>query len=110
MGLVVAIPGRGPDLAGRLPPDAGDPLRAPRVAPPGTASLFRRGASTLLAAQGVDAKTRAAIIGHRKVATTDDVYTDVLDPQLRAAAEALGQVLDGGYATRSPITRSAMLS
>ncbi len=55
--------------------------------------LFRRGASTLLKAEGVDAKTRAAMLGHSRVATTEDVYTDVLPDDLRAAAETMGRLL-----------------
>jgi len=57
--------------------------------------LFRRGASTLMAAEGVPAKVRAAILGHTRVATTEDIYTDVLDPDLRAAVDTLGRILRG---------------
>lgn len=55
--------------------------------------FFRRGASTLLKAHGVDARTRAALLGHARVETTENVYTDVLPAELWAAAETMGRIL-----------------
>jgi len=62
----------------------------PRVTPH---HFFRRGCSTLLAAEGVPARVRAAVLGHSRVATTEELYTQTLDPELRMASEVMGRLL-----------------
>jgi integrase len=54
---------------------------------------FRRTCSTWSHDQGVPGKVVAQLMGHAKVDTTLNVYTQVLDASVRSAADRVGAEL-----------------
>lgn len=58
-----------------------------------TLHSLRHAHATLLLASGVDLKIVSSILGHSSIATTANLYTDVLDRSKLQAAELLAQAL-----------------
>lgn len=56
---------------------------------------LRRSCSSLLAARGVSTRVRMAILGHATARLTEDIYTRAYDPDVRAAMDALDEVMTG---------------
>lgn len=54
---------------------------------------LRHLAATLMLARGVNVKVVSEVLGHTTIATTLDIYADVLDDQRRDAASVLGDAL-----------------
>ena len=68
---------------------AGASLKLPRA----TSLTFRRTFSTWSHEKGVPGKVIAQLMGHANVKTTLNVYTQILDGSVRAAAEKVGSEL-----------------
>jgi integrase len=68
---------------------AAEQLELPRI----TWLTFRRTYSSWAHEKGVPGKVIASLMGHAKVDTTLNVYTQVLDDSLRHAADKVGREL-----------------
>lgn len=55
---------------------------------------LRHSAATVLAVQGVPPRVAAMILGHSNISTTMDIYTHVLDDQVRDAVRLVGEAYD----------------
>ena len=55
---------------------------------------LRHMASSLLESRGISARTRMELLGHSQIATTENVYTDVVSASQRDAADAMDRALD----------------
>ena len=60
---------------------------------------LRHSCATLLRAQGVDLLVISRILGHSQLSTTADIYTHVLPPAMRDAADMMDALLAGGNET-----------
>lgn len=61
----------------------------------GSIHALRHSAVSLMAAEGVDNRVIAEIVGHRSTRTTDDTYTHVSGGLVREAIERLGRAVSG---------------
>jgi len=61
----------------------------------GSIHALRHSAVSLMAAEGVDNRVIAEIVGHRSTRTTDDTYTHVSGGMVREAVERLGRAVSG---------------
>lgn len=52
---------------------------------------IRHGYATALHEAGIDFKTAQELLGHAQLSTTMDIYTDILDKSIAAAAEKMGE-------------------
>jgi integrase len=57
---------------------------------------LRHSCATLLRAQGVDLLVISRILGHSQLSTTSDIYTHVLPPAMREAADTMDALLHLG--------------
>ena len=55
---------------------------------------LRHSCATLLRAQGVDLLVISRILGHSQLSTTADIYTHVLPPAMRDAADTMDTLLN----------------
>jgi len=56
---------------------------------------LRHGAASLMLAQGEDARTIMAVLGHSQISTTMDLYTHMMPSTLRGVATRMDALLTG---------------